>query len=805
MFKISARTVLELGSELISSDTIAFYELIKNAFDAKSTSGVEIRFHIVMRHNSYLKIRTKISDLQLQYNNQTSIKLRNEKNLVDNFILDVKSDLEISAGAEIATAFLNMLHPSEDFKSLLQNLDQAYRTLNKITISDTGNGMSLAELKENYLVIGTPSRKKEVDKAILEAEERSPYLGEKGIGRLSAMRLGERLVLETAKATDSKINLLDIDWRRFYDLDAMVEDIVIHPSETKFKKDANWSGTILSILDLNEDWTESKVRTLAEYDFARIIDPFLDTKLRPRIAIFWNETRIAIPWMDRVLIDQANASFKGSYKIENGEPILTVTLQAYNLGFKHPHEIEVIKLTRPDLEGTVIGLGGNIEESALMTVGNFEFEAYWYNRRLITQVEGIGDQKVVRELQRKWAGILLFRDGFRVFPYGDDDDDWLGLDRKALGRPGYGLNKAQFVGHISIGRVQNPHLVDQTNREGLRHTPQQQVFILLLQHIIQDSLLLFLKDVEKRHKNQPLDLSDVKSEVKGLDDRAKVALAKVRKLVPKNEIEVIEDLQHTFEEFQDLVSRAQARIKQVESDGQQMIQMAGVGLMIEIVAHELARATESALQAIETLKKDEIPTYVRSKLDTLNSEMKSVSKRLSVLDDLSVSGRQRSEVFDVINLINEIKLGHNSEFVRNNIAFEIKSSYSILRIKSVKGMLIQIFENLISNSVYWMLLKKERSNSYTPKITIQIETDPLTIVYFDNGRGIAIENIDNIFKPFWSLKEKAKRRGLGLYIAKENATYLGAQFFLSKNINQDTKRLHEFILEFHEGVVLHDN
>ena len=38
--------------------------------------------------------------------------------------------------------------------------------------------------------------------------------------------------------------------------------------------------------------------------------------------------------------------------------------------------------------------------------------------------------KVVRELQEKWSGILLFRDGFRVFPYGEDEDDWLGLDRK---------------------------------------------------------------------------------------------------------------------------------------------------------------------------------------------------------------------------------------------------------------------------------------------------------------------------------------------------------------------------------------
>jgi hypothetical protein len=57
MFKVSARTVLELGSELISSDIIALYELIKNGFDARTTSGVEIHFNVVLRRNAYLSLK----------------------------------------------------------------------------------------------------------------------------------------------------------------------------------------------------------------------------------------------------------------------------------------------------------------------------------------------------------------------------------------------------------------------------------------------------------------------------------------------------------------------------------------------------------------------------------------------------------------------------------------------------------------------------------------------------------------------------------------------------------------------------
>ena len=56
MFKIKARTVLELGSELISSDIIAFFELIKNSFDAGTKNGVEIRFKIVLGLRAYRQL-----------------------------------------------------------------------------------------------------------------------------------------------------------------------------------------------------------------------------------------------------------------------------------------------------------------------------------------------------------------------------------------------------------------------------------------------------------------------------------------------------------------------------------------------------------------------------------------------------------------------------------------------------------------------------------------------------------------------------------------------------------------------------
>ena len=60
MFRITARTVLELGSELISSDIIAFYELIKNGFDAKTKAGVDVKFDIVLTRRAFLRLKGTI-------------------------------------------------------------------------------------------------------------------------------------------------------------------------------------------------------------------------------------------------------------------------------------------------------------------------------------------------------------------------------------------------------------------------------------------------------------------------------------------------------------------------------------------------------------------------------------------------------------------------------------------------------------------------------------------------------------------------------------------------------------------------
>ena len=784
MFKICARTVLELGAELISSDVIAFYELIKNAFDAGSPNGVEIRFEIVLRKNDYLKLRAVAEDSRASLARVKS---------------DIEAALDVSASKESLNRIRHAVGAVNNMENLIKVLDAAYAAENRIVVSDTGTGMSSQDLVDNYLVIGTASRKRAINKALDDAAGQgpAPFLGEKGIGRLSVMRLGGGLTVETAQKRDKQLNLLHVDWSAFDSIDAMLDEIDIKPELGGEKPSAKWSGTKLIVSSLDADWTRKRVEDMARLDFARLFDPFEDIRRRPRVAIFWNGERLSVAHMNRMLIDHAHAALKGRFFYKKSQPILECEYEARDLGFPHP-----LEKAKEGYESSITGLSREIPFSALHDLGEFEFEAYWYNRQRLAQIDSIGDRSAVRDLQKHWSGVLLFRDGFRVLPYGNEEDDWLNLDRRALGSSGYLLNKAQLVGRVNISRLGNPSLVDQTNREGLRVCPEQQALVEIMTLAVR-RFRGFLKDVGARHKGQPRDIEEARTHVPELERRAKAALKAMRKLAP-DATEIVNELQNVFDEIKVFFDNVKERVTEVESENRQMIQLAGVGLMVEVVAHELARSSEHSLSVLETLNKEDVPDQAGGLLNSLRAEMKSVSKRLRVLDPLSVSGRQRKETFSVEGLIGDIISAHEQQFARHGIKvnFDAKTSGTPVRIRAVKGMLVQIFENLVANSIYWLALRKQAGLDFQPQITIKIGASPLTVSYEDNGTGVAVEYREKVFEPFFSLKERSNRRGLGLYIARDCAEYHGGTLALDGTINRRTGRLHRFILKLPNEVLV---
>lgn len=784
MFKVTARTVLQLGSELISSDAIAFYELIKNAIDAGSDNGVRIDFDIVLGRRDYEESIAQVD-------------LANEEGWdLDELKKHLLSKLNTEA-SERWSQSVELIDDCESCEELEDALDEI-NDLNSITISDTGCGMTLRQLETVFLVIGTSSKKKEIDAAIAEGKSRAPFLGEKGIGRLSAMRLGNKLSVRTATEGSSRYSRIDIDWSVFDDASKMIEDIVVKPRRGPIKAQSDFSGTDIVIRNLNADWSEKRVDRLAIDEFSLLVNPLGPAKSQ-RIAVYWNGKRVNFRRLEKSFLSHSNALVKGSYRTKKRGPELELRIELNNIGFDHPKEVSIETPAADVLYGALVGPRAkrrrmnkrDLDYTALENVGPFDFELHWFNRSILRRGRSTGEFQALRNLLDQWMGVRLYRDGFRVYPYGAEEDDWLELDKAALRSKGYALNRIQIVGQVEIGRLANPDLIDQTNREGLRQTPEEAILKETVQFAVErlrDEMLRVTR--EQKEARKPIIADETRTD--DLEKRMKAAIRAIRKVVPSEHRQIVRDLELMREEFARYASELRERIVDMEKDADQMLAMAGIGLMVEVVAHELTRSAEDALDILNSLKRRSVPETVRKRLESLRASMNSISKRLRILDPLSVAGRQRRERFNLDELVQEIVAAHEAQFARHKIELELLLPERSVEVYAAKGMVVQVLENLISNSVYWMDVEKNRKMAYEPELMIDLDDNPPRVRFSDNGPGISEQYKDRIFDLFFSLKDKSRRRGLGLFIAREAAEHNGGALVLDTEVANGEGRFSTF-------------
>ena len=332
--------------------------------------------------------------------------------------------------------------------------------------------MSFADLSNVYLRIGTRHRRR-------QNERGATKLGDKGIGRLSAMRLGDRLTVETTKAGERRWNLLKVNWGILsHSKDMLVQDIQIAPKRGSTKRNPNQHGTTIRIRSLNADWTWVRFNELLDGKIARFMDPFEAGFANRLLLARHNGRRAMIPSIPKALLKHAHATCRATVSSRRRGP------GGRGQGGLSP------KATSDNYRGSRIGGDGaqsellgsaarnagtrptrrrRISRDALVRLGGFDLEIYWYNRQIVDSIEGLTENKAASraEIARWSGGPMLYRYGFRVLPFGDPDDDWISLDKRAFASAGFKLNRQQIIGRIRIqDATQIPQRTDQSRRLG---------------------------------------------------------------------------------------------------------------------------------------------------------------------------------------------------------------------------------------------------------------------------------------------------------------------------------------------------
>jgi signal transduction histidine kinase len=780
-FKVTARTILQLGAELISSDAVAFYELIKNAFDAGSQRA-EINVVCRISHDSIVVLREMLAEAGEESDAGNAL----SSNSADDIRDMIKTEIDL--GAPDAVEFARLVEKARNLTELKPLLDEA----NYIDIRDTGEGMSLNDLSDIYLTIGTRSRLEQREQQKVSAKSR-PILGEKGLGRLSTMRLGSRLKVITSRSGEARWNVLEVDWSMFsHESDKLIEEVPVTPRRGEKKPDHESSGTTIHISGLESGWSRDKLEQVARDEFSRLTDPFVARSRYP-ITVRFNGNVVPIPSFDKLLFQYAHAIVNAELRFDVAKkPHLIGSIDYTNRGRKKTFELDEVALI-------------SITKSPLVVIehlGPFSLQFYWFNRRLLTKAGGVPDHQRVKNLVNQWAGgLMVYRNGFRVHPYGSPEDDWLALDRRALAAPGYKVNRRQVMGKVDISARDNPRLVDQTNREGLRDNEEKAALVAILQHILIGEFRNFLDAVDAEvNAREVLSFDEVEERVviqeKRIDENL-LALVNRHPEVTKDK-EVVNAIQNAADNIRVLMKEATLMAEEYDKGRTQLVHLAGLGLMVEIIGHELARATAHAIRTLDASDKSGLPPDVLSLFGTLKEQLKTLERRIRVLDPLSTSGRQVKETFDLVAWVEEILTTHQAQFERHGIKYELciepEGSRPSLIVKAVKGMIVQILENLISNSVYWLKQQQRLERAFRPRITIVVDVSTKEVRFTDNGPGISPVRREEVFQPFVTTKPPGEGKGLGLYISREIAEYNGALLYLSDDRPVRRDSLNTFVL-----------
>ena len=364
----------------------------------------------------------------------------------------------------------------------------------------------------------------------------------------------------------------------------------------------------------------------------------------------------------------------------------------------------------------------------------------------------------IRRILNRYCGVSIYRDGFRVHPYGESGNDWLSLDTRSRQTPTLRLANNQVIAAIRISRSDNPELKDRTTREGLVHNNE---YDSLRDWFVRIIALL----EEERYRIRPReedDSGEVSSLFEAFDMSDVVEITNtqlgkqhpVAKLVRDKDVEI------------------RSGVKKLQEHYSRVMMAAGFGQLVDIVVHEigapLGRANRELVRLERSLRKalgDVRFEPLQDKFTSIKGWLEQISNRRDMLIPKTAGRRGRATSFS----IQEEILGNLSLFesllAKQNIKVSLRAPEDPVVVHMSRSAVGQIVANLIDNTIYWLTRHHGDGKGGNIDIHLKRIDDGFTIVMSDDGPGVLPEDRDRIFDM--NFTRKPNGMGLGLFIARQ--------------------------------------
>jgi len=458
---------------------------------------------------------------------------------------DVSTGLKRVLGRELITddevAIFELVKNSFDAGADTVNL---YFGDGNVVVADNGSGMSFDDLKSKWLFVAySAKRNGSAGRNFRDvAAERRNFAGSKGIGRFSSDRLGQQIILQTRpkRSKDGVVHRLSVDWQRFEKNDKEhFESVPVRYSDSdafelppdlgKVAKGLT-HGTVIEMQKLRRRWDRSRILSLKS-SLAKLINPFGDKGDKFGIVI----TAPAEEAEDKRLKAAAVKSGEEplAREIVNGRVgnFIFSALREKTTFIRVSIEDGVINTSLTD-RGEVIYKIREPNPYKHLDHSGFRCEMYYLNQSAkVTFARRVGLPSV------QFGSVFLFRNEFRVYPIGEDGNDWFGFDRRK--QQGYNryLGTREIIGRVDVYGSDDDFQEASSRNQGLIDTPAvRQLHKAVMDHCLKrlEKYVVPVSWVDKADANAE-DLSRLLTD----PGRARVTAA-VANLVDNEQIELLD-------------------------------------------------------------------------------------------------------------------------------------------------------------------------------------------------------------------------------------------------------------------------
>lgn len=651
---------------------------------------------------------------------------------------------------------------AEEITLLIEDIKKPETT--QIVIEDDGIGMD-SDIIEGRWFEPAHGAKDDFKRKLQKSKKGRIPLGEKGVGRFAVQKLGRVLELTTRPYGKDYEIYMKINWDEFEDSAKFIHEIMIPYSKRKpqYFKDEKAHGTLMRITNIREKWAKSELTRL-QAALIRLRSPGV-TDNGFNLA-FWCPD---FPEFEN--LDKGDVLNRFQFCIECD--IDEKGFVHYKYTGRTGNGEEKTKEESCDLWSEV---GDKSKSSKNPVCGPFKVKIYAWLRA----VQNLKNFGLTREHLLELAGVSIFRDGFRILPYGDPGDDWLRLDERRINVPAVRVGNRQIMGFVELSQEKNQYLVDKTNREGLQENPaffDMKELVMGCVAKLEQEMQPVRKKVSKTGQSKKEKLEGSIEELKKELEEMKVAAKKYETSFKEKsaldeessdkepEQEVVHIPKEKLEDFEEKYAAVCNSIKEyVEADDdnrQVFLHLVGIGLAAERFSHEFERMVHSIYKANENLKKKYGRDIDIKDINLFTNALKNEVRLMSVMRYIKGSPREgKTSTREILKLI---LLIHQDDFKRENIEVIEPEMMDDIMTRIPDFSVAQILDNIIINTIYWLSTKTQKNDR---KVRIYFDEKGNSVLITNNGPRLASHVKSNLFKlPFVSAKPHG--RGLGMYICSE--------------------------------------